>query len=60
MGGPNEDLKYFLDSKNKEATTKKEEQDEFFQGEKKTFRPPLFSNFIFSSYFACFEQFKKL
>jgi hypothetical protein len=34
MGEPNENLQYFLDSKNKKTTTKKEEQDELVQGKK--------------------------
>jgi hypothetical protein len=42
MGEPNENLQYLLDSKNKETTTKKEKQDEFVQGGKKTFRPLYF------------------
>jgi hypothetical protein len=32
----------FWNSKNKEATTKKEEEDELVQGERKTFGPPYF------------------
>ncbi len=41
MGEPNENLQYLLDSKNKEATIKKEKQDEFVRG-KKIFRPFFF------------------
>jgi hypothetical protein len=39
-------------SKNKEATTKKEEEDELVRGQKKTFGPPYFQiSYLFHFFF---------
>jgi hypothetical protein len=54
MGEPSENLQYLLALK-----TKKQKEDEFVQRGKKQLAP-LLSNFIFSSFLVCFEQFEKL